>query len=132
SELEAVRLKAHPGSLRGSVIHQPYGDRDGRHESGDLGRHDLSSVLVEAEPPLGKDGARARHELNAGIELSIQSLIEFVQRHGREVLEHVALPFGERAVSEFVFHEQAMVVPMLGDASIAEQSAYQDRLLELC
>ena len=54
-----------------------------------------------------------------------------MQRHRREVREDFTLPRGQRLVRGLVFDEQPVVVTVLGDASIAEQRAHQDRLLEL-
>ncbi len=54
-----------------------------------------------------------------------------MQRHRREVVEDLTFPRGERQMRCLVFDEQSVVVPVPGDASIAEQRSDQDRLLEL-
>ena len=58
-------------------------------------------------------------------------LIEPMQRHRREVIEDLTFPRSERRMRRLVFDEQSVVMAVLGDASIAQQRAHQDRLLEL-
>ena len=54
-----------------------------------------------------------------------------IQRHRREVCEDLTLPRSERNLRRRVLHEESVMVPVLGDAAIAEQRTYQDCLLEL-
>jgi hypothetical protein len=54
-----------------------------------------------------------------------------MQRHRREVVEDATFPRSQRLVRRLVFDEESVVTAVLGDASIAEQRAHQDRLLEL-
>jgi len=74
---------------------------------------------------------RPRDELHAWIESVVKPLIEVMQRHRCEVCENFTLPRSERNLRRRVFHEESVVVTVLGDAAIAEQRAHQDCLLEL-
>src|SRR5438132_13990251 len=74
---------------------------------------------------------RSRDKLHAWIESVVKPLIEVMQRHRREVCEDLTLPRGERDLRRRVLHEKSVMVTVLGDASITEQRAHQDCLLEL-
>ena len=121
--VERVGLDRDSTMICGSVVHEPYGDRQRCQEISYVVGYVLASIVVEAPAPVREDRMGPGHELHARVSLSTEALIEFMECHREVALECGAFEFGQRTMSCLVLDVHPRMMPMHRETTVTKHGS---------